>query len=63
MFFASAMDSMNEWCAELFGGKEYYIDMRGDLEVGPNYGSLKEARIEIISHDDYLNYTYTVEDD
>lgn len=42
--YYQAMKTMNEWCSELFG-KEYYIAMRGDLEMGPNYGELKECNV------------------
>lgn len=42
--YYKAMETMNEWCSELFG-KEYYIAMRGDLEIGPNYGELKECAV------------------
>ena len=62
-YYYEAMASMNEWCAELFGGKEYYIDMCGDLEVGPTYGNLKGARIETTSHGDLVSYTYSLGDD
>lgn len=44
-YYQDAMSTMNDWCAELFGGKEYYIDMKGDLEMGPTYGDLKEVNL------------------
>lgn len=42
--YYQAMKTMNEWCSELFG-PENYIDMRGDLEMGPNYGELRECTV------------------
>ena len=42
--YYKAMETMNEWCSELFG-KEYYIAMRGDLEMGNNYGELRECTV------------------
>lgn len=38
-FYTQAMQQMNDWCSELIG-KEYYIKMRGDLEIGLNYGDM-----------------------
>lgn len=43
-FYTDAMKQMNDWCSELFG-KEYYINMRGDLEIGLTYGDLYEAKV------------------
>lgn len=43
-FYLSAIDQMNEYCASLIG-EEYYINMRGDLEVGLSYGEMHEAKI------------------
>lgn len=43
-FYTSAMKQMNEYCASLIG-EEYYINMRGDLEIGLNYGDMHEAEI------------------
>lgn len=43
-FYTQAMQQMNDWCAELIG-KEYYINMRGDLEIGMNYGDMVGASI------------------
>ena len=62
-FYYEAMSSMNEWCADLFGGQEYYIDMRGDLEIGLTYGDLKEAKVSISQVDDHLEYSYITEEE
>lgn len=43
--YYQAMKTMNEWCSELFG-VENYINMCGDLEMGPNYGELKECKVD-----------------
>ena len=53
--YYQAMKTMNEWCSELFG-PENYINMRGDLEIGPNYGDLKECKVNPDT------YEFTVEE-
>lgn len=45
-YYYNAMNTMNNWCRELFGD-EYYIDMRGDLEMGPDWGSLQECSVDM----------------
>lgn len=62
-FYYEAMASMNEWCADLFGGQESYIDMRGDLEIGHTYGDLKEVKVSISQVDDHLEYSYITEEE
>lgn len=54
-YYYQAMKTMNEWCSELFG-PENYINMRGDLEIGPNYGDLKECKVNPDT------YEFTVEE-
>lgn len=44
-FYTSAMKQMNEYCASLIG-EEYYINMRGDLEIGLTYGDMHEAKVD-----------------
>ena len=43
-FYYQAMDQMNAWCSELIG-EEYYIRMRGDLEIGLNYGDMVGCKV------------------
>ena len=45
-FYYQAMKQMNEWCSELFGGPEYYVTMRGDLDVGENYGNMVGCKVD-----------------
>lgn len=45
-FYYQAMKQMNEWCSELFGGPEYYVTMRGDLEMGDNYGNMVGCKVD-----------------